>query len=304
MWVNLNMNSNVLISIGIVIVLWICGKFGYDFYNKTRPDFKNIVYSTLSETNTLDIYTPKTWTAPYPVVVWIHGGKWQYGSKSNPRSLDRLLLEWFSVVSINYRLSDEVKWPAQLSDMEAVVRFLKLNSEKYKLNKDKIWVWGESAGAYLANMTNIGLVWNPETRIQASVSWYSPVDFGTMDEDMTKGWIESDEWKTSDSESPESLLLWKTVKDNLELAKWASLLSYISKIDVNTPPAHTMIMHGKLDPKVSYLQANKLKTGIQSRFWTEYAEYHILDQWAHWGGEFETKETEDKVILFLRKYLR
>ena len=310
--VNLKINQHIITWILVFILFLFVGKFWYDFYKKTRPNYKNVVYSKISERNTLDIYLPKyecadTWSCikpkPYPVVVWIHGGWFETGSKSNPRSLDRLLSEGFAVVSINYRLSDEAKWPAQLTDMQNVIRFIRLNASKYNFNPDKIASWWESAWWYLSSMIAVALVWNPDTKVQAAIDWYGPVDFSTMDEDMQK----SNPWEkyelTWEEDSPESQLIGWAVKDNTELAHGASLLTYIRNSDVVNNYTPLLIMHGRKDTNISYLQSQKLNITFQSKFWIGTTEYRFLEWEWHWGGEFDKIEAENKVIWFLRKHL-
>jgi acetyl esterase/lipase len=275
--------------------------FWYNFYNKTRPDFKNIAYSEISKTNILDIYIPKTAKAPYPVVIWIHGGGFISGSKSNPRSIDRLLSEWFAVVSVNYRLSKEAKWPAQITDMENIIKFIKWNAETYKLKKDKIAVWGESAWGYLASMSLLALWLKEETKIQAGIDWYGPVDFYTMDEDMKKTGLERATGNNGDEDSAESKLLWVPVKDNKEVSDKASVIFYAKQY--NSAPNPLLIMHGKEDPYVSYYQSERLRNSIQGKFWGTNVEYKILPKWTHGWWDFEKKEAEDTVINFLKKRL-
>lgn len=56
----------------------------------------------------------------------------------------------YAVVSVNYRLANEAKFPAQIQDIKAAIRFIKANANKYNLNPNAIAVWGDSAGANLA----------------------------------------------------------------------------------------------------------------------------------------------------------
>lgn len=301
MWVNISVDSKVLIWIGVIVLIGILWVFGYRLYNQTRPDFKSIAYSTTSKNNTLDIYIPKSGVrAPYPVVIWVHGWDFTSWSKSSPRSLDRLLSEGFAIVSVNYRLAKEATWPAQMIDMKSAVKFIKDNATTYKLNKDKIAIWWEDAGWYIATATLLNLGLDPELKIQAGVDWYGPVDFATMDSDTEKAKIGekyvSKEW------SPESRLLWVTVKDGDNTVKAASLLTMVWQYASATPPI--LIMHGKLDDHVAYYQSERLRNTIQGRFWKDVLQYSILDNGTHGWGDFEKTETEDTVMNFLKKYLK
>ncbi|MDE4998746.1 alpha/beta hydrolase, partial [Francisella tularensis] len=56
----------------------------------------------------------------------------------------------YAVVSVNDRLANEAKFPAQIQDIKAAIIFIKANANKYNLNPNSIAVWGDSAGANLA----------------------------------------------------------------------------------------------------------------------------------------------------------
>src|SRR5262245_44033891 len=71
----------------------------------------------------LDLYVPSNTKSP-PVVVWVHGGAWRGGSKSNPSVLP-LTEKGYAVASVEYRLSPVAKFPAQIHDIKAAIRFLR-----------------------------------------------------------------------------------------------------------------------------------------------------------------------------------
>ncbi len=145
--------------------------------NSSTRTWTDVAYASASNTQKLDIYLPATGDGPFPVVIWIHGGAFKMGSKANPQSQTTLNNNGFAVVSINYRLSGEAKWPAQLEDLKSVVKFLRTNASTYKINPDKIGAWGASAGGHLAAMTGIALSLDATTKIQATVDWFGPIDF-------------------------------------------------------------------------------------------------------------------------------
>jgi len=67
---------------------------------------------------TLDLYVPKTTSRPLPIIIWVHGGGWREGNKSNPLVLPLVNLG-FAVASINYRLSQEAPFHAHIYDCKA-----------------------------------------------------------------------------------------------------------------------------------------------------------------------------------------
>ena len=96
----------------------------------------------------LDIVIPENRSAEMlPAIVYIHGGGWQGGDKGNAiKTLKPFIGEGDYIgLAINYRLSDETKWPAQIHDCKAAIRWIKGNADKYGIDKERIGVWGTSA---------------------------------------------------------------------------------------------------------------------------------------------------------------
>ena len=100
------------------------------------------------ERNKLDLYVPKSDT-PLPLVIWIHGGGWEQGSKAGGGPSLDLLRHGYAVASINYRLSKQGIFPAQIEDCQAAVRWLRSHAEEYNLDPDHFGAWGASAGGHL-----------------------------------------------------------------------------------------------------------------------------------------------------------
>lgn len=79
-------------------------------------------------------------------MVWIHGGAWLGGDKrQNPAEF--LTRSGYAVASINYRLSSESIFPAQIQDCKAAIRFLRANSGQFGINPDRIGVWAVQRAA-------------------------------------------------------------------------------------------------------------------------------------------------------------
>lgn len=99
----------------------------------------------------LDLYRPKTATAPLPAILCIHGGGWFKGERSNMTNLAQALAaRGFVSATLSYRLSGEAKFPAAIQDCKAAVRFLRANAKKYGIDASTIGVTGLSAGGHLA----------------------------------------------------------------------------------------------------------------------------------------------------------
>src|SRR5262245_19202057 len=92
------------------------------------PTFPNVQYGvgTLDAGGTIsllmDIYKPVGISTPTPTVLWIHGGGWTGGNKNSlPSHMQQLVTRGYTVASINYRLSQEAIFPAQIQDVKGAV---------------------------------------------------------------------------------------------------------------------------------------------------------------------------------------
>lgn len=162
----------------------------------------NIVYKIVGKRDLLlDLYYPtnKTKETPHPVIIYTHGGGWAAGSKQGIANgsfkvvFQELLEHGFAVASVNYRLcrpDSGVTMRDCVIDSKDAVRYLSKNSNTLKLDPDRFFVMGDSAGGQIAQML---LLSSPETlsgdkelagvsyKMVAGVSWYGPCDFEKMD---------------------------------------------------------------------------------------------------------------------------
>ena len=154
---------------------------------------RNITYARLSSAQKLDLYRPANGHAALPLVIYIHGGGFRFGDKSGAQNLiDPLLKAGFAVASLDYRLTDQARFPAQVEDVKAAVRFLRAHAHAFGLNPGRFAAFGGSAGGYLATMlgvsagnrafAGVGLGYaHTSSAVQAVAEWFGPVDFLTID---------------------------------------------------------------------------------------------------------------------------
>ncbi|MGN0298082.1 MAG: alpha/beta hydrolase [Lachnospiraceae bacterium] len=115
--------------------------------------FDNILYGKDKKWNRLDVYRPKFMVGELPVIVSIHGGGWVYGSKEVYQFYCMSLAQQgFAVVNFSYRLAPEHRYPAQLRDINRVMRWVMKSDESYGLDKKNIFLVGDSAGAHMASI--------------------------------------------------------------------------------------------------------------------------------------------------------
>jgi acetyl esterase/lipase len=255
---------------------------------------KNVVYGeTLERALKMDIYIPEGVSNPQ-MIVWVHGGAWHSGSKENPPR--DLLNRGYALASIDYRLSGEAPFPAMLHDIKAAVRFLRGNADIYEYQKDKIILWGSSAGGHLvalAGVSNgndflegeIGDYLEESSDVNLTLDFFGPSNFRTILKQSTPHGI-------SVREPALALLLGGPLSEESELADAASPINYVDKSD---PPI--FIAHGNQDPQVPISQSIELwlklkEAGIKT-------EFEILGDMGHGGKDFSKPAFIDKVVAFI-----
>jgi acetyl esterase/lipase/cytochrome b len=271
----------------------------------------NIAYADKSQAQKLDIYIPEKGDGPFPVILSIHGGAFKGGDKADGQVTPMLegLKRGYAVVSINYRLSGEAIWPAQIYDCKAAIRWVRANARQYKLNPDKIAAWGGSAGGHLSAMAGTsGDVKELEdltqgnagesSRVQAVVDWFGPTNFLKMDEDARESKVNNPQIH-SIPDSPESELIGKNLADAPELVKAANPETYINKDD---PPF--LIQHGSVDPLVPYPQSIHFAEKLEKIAGKENVTFELIPGSGHGGPAFSTPENLNKVFAFLDRTLK
>lgn len=218
---------------------------------------KNVPYGKAGDTTfLLDVYRPKTMPKdPLPAVVWIHGGAWAYGDKEKPLA-GFLAYYGFFVVSIDYRLAPQNKFPAALEDCKCAVRWLRANAAQMRVDPNRIGVWGASAGGHLAAMVGLtdgkkefegnGGHADQSSRVQAVVAFYPPTHWEpSVDQDQRQREICVNFLGGTYSMMPDAYVQ-------------ASPLSYVSS---NAPPF--LLVHGDADPEVHIAQSEKLEAALK-----------------------------------------
>ncbi len=249
----------------------------------------------------LDIAIPEepSTEEPLPVIVLIHGGGWQGGTRGPflSRAMPLVRQGDYAAVSIGYRLTDEASWPSQIHDCQAGLRWVKANAEKYNWDPEKIVVWGSSAGGHLVAMLGVsadvkeldgklGPHADQDLTVAGVVDFFGPANMLTMGEPAG--------FERHDSpDSPESKLLGGPAKENVDVAKSASPQMHVSKED-----APFLILHGTEDATVPFQQSVDFhdalqKAGVDSTF------VHVKGGGHGFGGQ----EINERVEAFLAKTL-
>lgn len=207
----------------------------------------------------MDVYYPKSAAGPVPVVMYVHGGGWTGGDKQDGAgraAIPYLQDAGFLVVSINYRLAPQSRFPAQIEDVKCAVRYLRANAETYSLDPARIGAWGGSAGGHLVSLLGVtddsdgmngtGGYPDESSRVQAVVDMFGPSD---LTQEFEGGAIGQALGKR----------VFGTSESGAAILKEASPVTYVSADD---PPF--LILHGDSDRLVPPSQSQELYEKLKS----------------------------------------
>jgi acetyl esterase/lipase len=238
----------------------------------------------------LDLAMPAEGTGPFPAIVCIHGGAWRAGRRQDVgNTTQELAAAGCVAVTVEYRLTPDSKFPAQIEDCKAAVRWLRANAQRYHINPERIGAIGTSAGGHLACLLGLtkktdgleGNGGNPDqsSAVQAVVSFSGPTDLYTK----------------SLSENLDPMLIplaGASRKDRPDLYRRMSPITYVTK---EAPPF--LFFHGAADPLVSVqharVLAQKLKeVGVEAQLVELEGEGH------NWGGQKLAQNLAQAVRFF------
>ncbi len=253
--------------------------------------YEHLAYAEDSEAQYVDLYVPPM-EEPAPLFVLIHGGGFAFNDAQSRQA--QFMYHYFAdhgfaCASVNYRLSTEAAYPAAVCDVKAAVRFLCRNAAEYRIDPERIAVWGESAGGYLACMTALSA---PEAfsdtlcigetedarfempAFDALVDYYGCIDFvsqrGNFAEEGLVTWIPTlaNGWANEvlgEYGSLEELWLRKNYADWGEEEKiGASPLQRAMRQENGNPGLRSLLIHGDADITVSHLQSVELYEALKA----------------------------------------
>jgi acetyl esterase/lipase len=231
----------------------------------------------------LDLYLPPAGGAPTPLIINIHGGGWNKGTKESQSGFGGFFKKGYAVANVEYRLSPQATAPAAVEDVRCALIYLINNSKKLHIDPNKIVLMGASAGGHLALVA--GLLENDHrfdtncptkerVKVRAIVDKYGITNVGTWPSKSGAQWLGPHAGDEMFIQSVSPLYLVKKT----------------------SPP--TFIVHGDADPTVAYSQSVDLhdklvKTGIKTEFLTVPGGLH---------GKFpaeENKRVNDAIMKFL-----
>jgi len=259
----------------------------------------DLPYASISAAEKLDIYIPNQGDGPFPVIVAIHGGSFSKGDKRDFQIVPILKAvdHGYAVVSINYRLTDEAKFPSQIQDVKASIRWIRAHSRTYHLNPGAIALWGDSAGGYLSAFVGASAkdraledlkMGNPDERsdVSAVVDWYGPIDFSTMTRIKRMDGVGVRLFGKSANEAPETY----------------DLANPETHLTSEAPPI--LIQHGDKDSLIPLSQSIEFAKNYQKIAGKDKVTLEIFAGADHLDELFNSIENVERIIRFLDKYLK
>jgi acetyl esterase/lipase len=244
----------------------------------------------------LDLYLPPS-KPRAPTIVWIHGGAWRSGSRSS-MPLRALVADGYAIASVDYRLSTDAKFPAQVHDIKAAIRFIRARGAEWGIPVSEILVAGDSAGGHLAALVGVtnghpeleGDVGNDKAQssnAQAIISFYGGSNLTTILKQSTPHGLSV--------RVPALELLLGGLPE--ALPRLAELASPVMHVDRNDPPL--LLLHGDQDPQMPVNQALEL-CGAYEKAGAP-VQLEIIHGAGHGGGAFYDARRLDVVKSFITR---
>lgn len=269
--------------------------------NQFQNVVENVSYVENADENSrqqLDIIYPESGEEPYKFIVALHGGGWMSGSKNSGSlaPMFQAVYQGYAVAAVNYRTGAEGKWPANVEDAKAAIRYLRTNAEELNLDAGNIVVWGISTGAYLAQMlaatngdTQLGNSetesQNAESDVQGVVSWYGISDISGVAEKL-------------DAQS--NIIMGIDVR-KIRNGEVDSEINPTEHVDSNFPPM--LMIHGTDDEIAPIEQAENMRDLVNDATGSETAQLIVVNGAGHGDKEIHTDEYIHQTLDFIDEIL-
>ncbi|AEV81569.1 Cholinesterase [Actinoplanes sp. SE50] len=228
---------------------------------------RNLAYAPAqpagSHGHLIDLYLPaQPATTPRPLLIVMGGSGWfaDDGKGYAPVLVPYFTAHGFAVAGVSTRSSYQAKFPAQVEDIQAAIRWLRANAARFEVDRARIAVLGDSSGGWTALWAGF-----TDPGVRAVVDLYAPIDFLEMDPQMLPGACASFNRAFRladchiDARSPESSLLGCAILSCPERVAEANPLHRITPA---APPV--LIIHGTQDALVPLDQSDMLFDALQA----------------------------------------
>ncbi len=264
------------------------------------PTKAGITYSTTNQTPLLlDLYIPEDQAGAAPLVVWVHGGAWRAGTRTQVPIKD-LLKHGLAIASIDYRLSGDAAFPAQLHDINQSIAYLRHHAADLGLDPKRFAIAGSSAGGHLAALAGVSsdvvellppsaddTPISPKTlRVSAIVSLFGASNLETILQQSTPHGLSV--------RVPALQLLLRGQPD--QKPELAQLASPVTHVDGSDPPL--LLLHGDQDPQMPINQSHELEAAYQRA--GSQVHFEVVHGGEHGGNKFYTDAQIRRIADFIK----
>ena len=233
-----------------------------------------------------------------PLIVYVQGSA--FHKQDIPMSLPRLSLlanRGFAIASVEYRPSETAPFPAQMLDVKAAVRFMKMQAGKYDYDAEQVYLMGDSSGGHTSLMAGLTvgieeyeepLYDNVSSHVKGIIDMYGPIDFTKMNDELSSQ-------DHMEPDSPEGYVIGrKNVIENPELVYPTVVTNYITS-EREIPPL--LIFHGTNDELVPFGQSCLLYDKLKAC--GKKADFYAIEGAHHGGREFWS----DRILGLVEEFI-
>jgi acetyl esterase/lipase len=260
-------------------------------YPKGYTEQLNVVYKTVDEWQGLmDLYLPPAGKSPSALLINIHGGGWNTGSKEMDSYFGSYFKKGYAVANINYRLAGTAPAPAAIEDSRCAIIYLINQAKQLNIDTKRIVLCGTSAGGHLALLA--GMLGNNKV-FDSGCTPVEPIKIAAI----------VDKWGISDvvewgfgAKGPGNNAVKRWLGNRSGDTAFARQLSPLAYINKETPPV--FIAHGDADPVVPYTQSASLyqelnRAGVKTVLFT-------IPEGRHGNiGQEYSRELNNRLVAFL-----
>ena len=273
-----------------------------------RRKFLNCPYGE-DPKQVLDIYLPNEGDGPFPVVFFAHGGGWSGGSKHDTQVVPFMsgVLRGYAVISLGYRLTPHIRYPENLFDIKAALRWVAENADTYLLDATRTALCGASAGAQLAMMAAFtqgqpgfeGAPMAKSCTVRAVVNQFGPTDFSKLHRHYDESGFPRAQTPDLNVMSGPDVMLGVKVEAIPALLRFVSPIHHVHP---GIPPV--LIQHGRYDPIVAYQQGVELYDKIVKVCGADRAELDLSETFLHADPGYAGEESVDRIFTFLDAHVK
>jgi acetyl esterase/lipase len=285
--------ARVLLALGVCWVMIGCGQA-----QAAGSVVRGVKFASIGDTPLLlDLYLPEA--KPVGLIVWVHGGAWRAGSRDSVELVKLTERQW-AVASVDYRLSPVAKFPAQVHDIKAAIRFLRAHAAEYGYPPARFVIAGSSAGGHLAALVGVS---NKHAQLEGSVG--TDLKVSSDVQAIVSLYGASNLTSILSQSTPHGLSVRVPALDLLlggqpdAVPDLARLASPVFQVDAADPPL--LLLHGDQDNQMPINQSHELE-GAYAKL-KRPVELVVVHGAGHGGPAFSSDENLALIDAFLRKYL-